>query len=255
MTIFWDTVRTTDKRKETIENLKRLGYNGVIWTTVVKSVEDIPQPPNRVADEEISFSSHQELQFHEKYRVTVVIEDAKTGTQLSNMISSLSGYDIIAVEPASLKALEFACQTLQVDIISIKMSTRLPFILKFSTIGAAIQRGLYFESYYASALRDPTCRRHLTCNFQSLLRSTRGKNIVLASQSKQLIQQRGPFDIVNLFTILGLSQEKGIQALSSNINAVLLHATSRRIYKSTIQVQDCPKDDFSERSSPEKVGN
>lgn len=111
------------------------------------------------------------------------------------------------------------------------MSARLPFYLKHSTVGLAVERGIYFELCYSAAIRgkephdkvfganavslerkvlilalclfhvgiiDATARRNLISNAQSLIRVTRGKNIILSSQAMKAMELRGPYDIVNL---------------------------------------------------------
>ena len=46
-----------------------------------------------------------------------------------------------------------ACGTFDVDIISLEMGNRLPFYFKHTTVGLAIDRGIYFEISYAPAIR------------------------------------------------------------------------------------------------------
>ena len=66
----------------------------------------------------------------------------------------LRSYDIFAVRPTSEKAFQAACLTLEgVDIISLDLSTRLPFQLKRPYIFGALARGVSFEISYGSALR------------------------------------------------------------------------------------------------------
>ncbi|KAG0331250.1 Ribonuclease P protein subunit p30 [Podila humilis] len=108
------------------------------------------------------------------------------------------------------------------------MSARLPFYLKHSTVGLAVERGIYFELCYSAAIRDATARRNLISNAQSLIRVTRGKNIILSSQAMKAMELRGPYDIVNFATLLGLNQAIAKDCLSSHCRAVSVHAETRR---------------------------
>ncbi len=62
-------------------------------------------------------------------------------------------YDILAVQPMTEKTLLHACSNLECDIITLDLSTRLPFFLKRSTLGIAIERGIFFEITYGASLR------------------------------------------------------------------------------------------------------
>jgi len=60
------------------------------------------------------------------------------------------------VNPTNEKLFQAACGTFEVDIISLDMSARLPFYLKHSTVGLAVERGIYFELCYGAAIRGTT---------------------------------------------------------------------------------------------------
>ena len=71
-------------------------------------------------------------------------------------------HDILAVQLATdlEKLFQRSCKTLDVDIIYLDMTERLPFYLKFPTVNAAIERGIHFEfgGYSSSAIRDSSLR-------------------------------------------------------------------------------------------------
>ncbi|KAG0327467.1 hypothetical protein BGZ99_007551 [Dissophora globulifera] len=118
-------------------------------------------------------------------RLTLVVDDISQNYGLNTNNPSVSSYDILAVQPTNEKLFQAACGTFEVDIISLDMSARLPFYLKHSTVGQAVER-------------DASARRNLISNAQSLIRVTRGKNIILSSQAMRAMELRGPYDIVNL---------------------------------------------------------
>ena len=62
------------------------------------------------------------------YRLTVATNDCNTLHCLTNPIAN--EYDIISIVPQSEKLFLQACSSLQVDMISLKMTERLDFHLK-----------------------------------------------------------------------------------------------------------------------------
>lgn len=86
-------------------------------------------------------------------RITIIVEDTAATYKLTASNSVLQAYDIVAVQPTTEKVFQAACKDAEVDIISLDLSGRLPFYLKHSTVGTAIQRGIYFEICYTPAIR------------------------------------------------------------------------------------------------------
>jgi RNase P subunit p30 len=64
-----------------------------------------------------------------------------------------ASYDILAVQPTSEKALQLACATLDIDIITFNASERMTYYPKRTTLRQAVDRGIYFELNYAPAIR------------------------------------------------------------------------------------------------------
>ncbi|GET04309.1 ribonuclease P protein subunit p30-like [Rhizophagus clarus] len=62
--------------------------------------------------------------------------------------------------------------TLEVDIITLEMGSRLPFYIKHGPVELAIERGVYFEICYAPAIRDSASRRQLYIQRAELVRVT-----------------------------------------------------------------------------------
>ncbi|XP_017157181.1 ribonuclease P protein subunit p30 isoform X2 [Poecilia reticulata] len=92
----------------------------------------------------------------------------------------------------------------------------------------AIDRGVVFEVSYASALRDSTMRRYTIANAVCLMESCKGKNVIVSSAAEKALELRGPYDIVNLGALFGLSDADSKEAVSSTCRAVLLHAETRK---------------------------
>ncbi|KAG5518930.1 hypothetical protein PMAC_002461 [Pneumocystis sp. 'macacae'] len=158
-------------------------------------------------------------------RVTIVLDE---GSQNYNLYSATDTFDILAVRPTSEKMFQHVCTSMDVDIISLDMSQRLPFYIKHSTVGVAITRGIRLEICYASGISDINCRRHLICNASALVRATRGKGIIISSEASNLMYCRSGYDIINLSTFWGLSQEKGRNAIGKEAKSVIIHGEARK---------------------------
>ncbi|ORX80935.1 PHP domain-like protein, partial [Anaeromyces robustus] len=142
---------------------------------------------------------------------------------------TISSYDIIAVQPQNEKIFQVACSVLDIDIISLDFSTRLPFYLKLPMVNLAIERGIHFEISYGASLRDISARKHLISNAANLVRVTRGKNIIISSEAQKALEIRGPYDVINLSSIFGLNQALAKNCLTRNCRNVILHS-SKYIY-------------------------
>ncbi|KAJ1566145.1 Ribonuclease P protein subunit p30, partial [Cladochytrium tenue] len=159
-------------------------------------------------------------------RFTLVLEDHAVNPDLGN--ANLASYDLLAVQPTTEKAFQLACLQLPVDVIAVDLGQRLPFYFRRTTVGAAVVRGVHFEIGYGPCIRDQTARRNLLSNAQALVNASGGKNIIITSQAQRAMDLRGPYDIVNLATLFGLSHDQAKKCLTSNCRSVLYHAATRR---------------------------
>lgn len=138
--------------------------------------------------------------------------------------NALLSYDLLSVRPTTEATFSVACLSLaelkpfSIDIISLDLSasSRLPFFLKRSTVGAALANGAVFEVCYGDALAQPESntggaeslarmeeeterkRRNVISGARELMRVTNGRGIILSSGASQLLGIRGPYDVVNL---------------------------------------------------------
>lgn len=138
-------------------------------------------------------------------------------------------YDLVAAVPQTEQLFEDCCRRLNIDLISLDLTERVPFRMSLPAVAAAIGRGVHFEICYAPALRDSATRRNIVANAQQLLRLTRGRNIVLSSGALRPMDLRGPHDVANLgISLLGMSHECAHKAVGSNLANVLMRAQLRR---------------------------
>ena len=166
-------------------------------------------------------------------RLTVPLEENSQMHQLAT--DAVLSYDILAVRPTTDKLFQQCCGNLDVDVISIDMTSRLPFYMKLPQVRQAIERGIHFEIVYSPAIRDNTQRRYIISNAMELVHVSKGKNIIISSEAGHQMDLRGPYDVANLGNLFGMKEEQCKAAVSGNVRAVLYHAEARRsTEKSTI---------------------
>ena len=160
-------------------------------------------------------------------RVTFTISDPSQNHRLSSLQLA---YKIVALRPTNEKALALCCQSLECDLISLDLSVRLPFILKFKTMAAALQRGIRFEICYSGGVLGggTEARRNLISGATALIRTTRGRGIIISSEAKNALGLRGPWDVVNIAAVWGLSQERGKEAVCEEARKVVQLARLKR---------------------------
>ncbi|KAL0824100.1 hypothetical protein Bca101_047777 [Brassica carinata] len=175
--------------------------------------------------------------FRQYTRVTVKLESKAQCLGLNSGNPVLKSYDIVAVRPMNQYAFDQACTKAEVDIISIDFSN-LPFRLMHPTVKAAIKRGVYFEIKYSDLLKDAENRRQAISNAQLLVDWTKGKNLIISSGSPSVTELRGPNDVINLMSLLGLSTERARAAVSKNCrNMIAKILKKKRFHKEAVKVE------------------
>lgn len=159
-------------------------------------------------------------------RITVLLDDQSQVHQLSS--EAVQTFDVLAVQPTTEKLYQQACKSLEIDIISLDMSRRLPFHLKFPTVHAAVERGVHFEIIYSTAFGGTTERTQLLAIAMDMVVFTKGKNIIVSSGAEHELDFRGPYDIVNLGLLFRFKEEQSKAAITKNCRAVLFHAQARK---------------------------
>ncbi|KAM8806045.1 ribonuclease P protein subunit p30 [Eudromia elegans] len=161
-------------------------------------------------------------------RLTLVVSDPSHCNLLRSTSANIRLYDIIAVFPKTEKLFHIACTTLDVDLVCINVTEKLPFYFRRPPVNVAIERGIYFELLYAPAIKDSTMRRYTISNAISLMQICKGKNIVISSAAERPLELRGPYDVANLGLLFGMSEGDAKAAVSTNCRATLLHGETRR---------------------------
>jgi ribonuclease P/MRP protein subunit RPP1 len=159
-------------------------------------------------------------------RLTVMVDDPALLHTLSS--PAAESYDLLAVCPASDKVFLQACSVLPIDIVTFNLAEKLPFVLRFSQISQAVERGLSLEICYSPALRGSSGRRNTLSSAQELVKGCRGKGVLVSSGGERALDFRPPLDVVNMSRLFGLTDIQCKAAITSVSRAALLHSRMRR---------------------------
>ncbi|KAM4525866.1 ribonuclease P protein subunit p30 isoform 1-T1 [Fundulus diaphanus] len=219
----------TKRMKSLIETAAHLGFSTVAINYVFEpkaKKQEVPSPmPISELIGKLPMVQGHSCPIRVLNRLTVVMSEA---SHFRPNASEYRPFDLLAVQPTTEKLFHAACMLCDVDIICILVTERLPFFFKRAPINGSIDRGVVFEVSYASALRDITMRRYTIANAVCLMESCKGKNVILSSAAEKALELRGPYDIVNLGVLFGLSDTDSKEAVTSTCRAVLLHAEARK---------------------------
>ncbi|XP_061315167.1 ribonuclease P protein subunit p30 [Pezoporus flaviventris] len=215
-----------------LETAAHLGYSAVALNHVIDFKEKKQEIVKPVSPSEL-FPSLPVVQGTSKRikvltRLTLVISDPSHCNLLRSTSPNIRLYDIIAVFPKTEKLFHIACTTLDVDLVCINVTEKLPFYFRRPPVNMAIDRGIYFELLYTPAIKDSTMRRYTISNAISLMQICKGKNIVISSAAERPLELRGPYDVANLGLLFGLSEGEAKAAVSTNCRATMLHGETRK---------------------------
>ncbi|KAG8221403.1 RNase P subunit p30-domain-containing protein [Butyriboletus roseoflavus] len=190
-------------------------------------------------------------------RLTINLdEDSEKGFGLTSPNGSIAdAYDLIALAPTTATTFSAACLThslpspLTAHIIALPLTLpRLPFHLKHTLVRTAIKNGAVFEVNYAGALGDPesshaslkvsdtglTAKRNWWAAAREVLRVTKGKGIIVSGGVIGEGDYRGPRDVQNLVSLLGLAQNLAHDASTVAPKSLVLRAQARKTYRTVL---------------------
>ncbi|XP_066141948.1 ribonuclease P protein subunit p30 isoform X1 [Euwallacea fornicatus] len=152
--------------------------------------------------------------------------------------SNFKKYDLIAVIPTTMQALAFVCSNLEADILSYDPQNKLNLKLNRKMYSQLIEKGFHFELTYAPAIQNSTKRKNLIS--LSHLYHTYGKscNIIFSSGATSPNFIRGPYDIISLGFLFGLSELQSKNSVLYCPRKVTLNALGRRHGKALMIVEN-----------------
>lgn len=208
----------------------KLGYEVVALNVVVGPQElgaknKIPEPPCYSLGQDVLASSRgRKLRI--LTRLTAILSDSAQSHRLFQSPVAKK-YDIIAVTPTQEKMFQQLCIQGDLDVLSLPLDAKLPFVVKRAQYGAATGRGVLFEVQYAPCLRDQTALRNTLANCQNLLHAGKGKGTIITSGSWLAQELRGPHDAANVGFLFGLSECTVCDSVYGNCKKVIAHAETR----------------------------
>ncbi|KAI7872530.1 RNase P subunit p30-domain-containing protein [Spinellus fusiger] len=160
-------------------------------------------------------------------RVTMVVEDTKANYQLTASNPLNAEIDILAVQPTNIDICKHACQTYDIDLISIDLSKKKMLPSHVAT-QVAISRGIFFEICYTQAYRDVDKRPVFYSNAKKLVELTRGKNIVFSSEALRALEIRSRSDLKIMGLLLGMTEAQVEASCGYNYARLLKKAETRK---------------------------
>ncbi|OVA18225.1 RNase P subunit p30 [Macleaya cordata] len=256
-------------RLKIVVKAMELGYSGVAYNRSMKGVMSdsdrctislFPLSSLLKASPTLSVSVkfHRELlrvplnsPFRQYTRLTVFVDNIVHAAALNSGNPVLKSYNLVAVKPLNQTVFDHACKVSEVDLIAIDFSEKLPFRLKLPMVKAAIKRGIYFEITYSHLISDVQSRRQMVTNAKLLVDWTRGKNLIFSSAASSANELRGPYDVANLSSLLGLTMERAKAAISKNCSSLIARALRRKqFYKEAIRVEGIPSGEQLDMKEP-----
>ncbi|XP_030665140.1 ribonuclease P protein subunit p30 isoform X2 [Nomascus leucogenys] len=176
-----------------VETAAHLGYSVVAINHIVDFKEKKQEIEKPVAVSEL-FTTLPIVQGKSRpikilTRLTIIVSDPSHCNVLRATSSRARLYDVVAVFPKTEKLFHIACTHLDVDLVCITVTEKLPFYFKRPPINV---------------------------------------NVIVSSAAERPLEIRGPYDVANLGLLFGLSESDAKAAVSTNCRAALLHGETRK---------------------------
>ena len=179
-----------------------------------------------VAEKISSMLTEKPMDFKILTRITVIVDNPDQVRCFQQ--EYIRSFDIIAIRPTNDKMFLQACMQMEhIDVISLDTDYKIPFKIKYSMVGAAIERGVFIELSYASAIRSSSLRRNVLANAVNLVKYCQGKGIILTSNGEHFMEIRAPKDVINLASMFGMKGSQANDTVCNSCRGVVLHAYAR----------------------------
>ncbi|KAL4711724.1 hypothetical protein ACJJTC_003491 [Scirpophaga incertulas] len=223
------------------DSLVKYGYNTIAINTIVEEGSDEPKKKKKKGDckekkdyipppVEIPSNVQDSVSLNILQRVTIEFSDSGIAHKI-NQSDNIKKYDIIAVIPKTLQAFQYACGSMDIDIITFEPESRISFKVSRKLYRQAIDRGIFFEIMYAPAIKDSTCRKNIISTAHVYHAVGRSKNIIVTSAAENNCQTRDVHDVINLGFIFGLNSMESLEVVRNNARRLIIKAEGRRCGK------------------------
>lgn len=225
--------------------LHKLGYNTVAINTYVEEAIEEPKKKKRKGEikEKKDFvpdpieipKDLDNTGLNILQRVTIEFSESSISHKF-NQSENIKKYDIIAVVPKTLQAFQYACATLDIEIITFIPESRLPFKVSRKLYNQAVERGIFFELMYSPAIKDSTSRKNIISMAHTYHAVGKSKNIIITSGADNLMYTRGVHDVINLGFILGLNSNLSLDSIRNNARQLIIKADGRKCGKNYMKI-------------------
>jgi len=231
--------KSVDELKEIISMAIQLGYDGIAFNHEVLTgrlsqndvVSNVPVNFDDLSSVMLQLKMSGKT-FQQFKRITMNIDEQNQLQTLHPSNPLLSDVDIIAIRPSDEKVFHQSLTNPNYDVVSFDLTQRLPFNLRPHTISLAIQQEIYFEICFSGLLKDNNSRRYVISNALSIIRATRGRNIIFSSGASDVMELRGPYDLANLGrTLFDFEFAKSKNSLSKLPRLVVKHGETRKTFR------------------------
>lgn len=198
-------------------------------------------------------------------RITLIVNDSSKIPSLNKLNNY---FDIIAIQPNNEKALQLTVMNLEIDLLTINLSNKLNFFLKFKTLHSAIEKGIKFEINYSQLIsgnegyinnetNSNLIKKNFFNNVLQLIRGTRSNGLVISSGAQNPLQLRNINDIIILLSTLGLNKNKSKKFITEIPEKVLINGKLKsKSHRQTIVLNDNEKfieEDYNENTETDKL--
>lgn len=226
---------------EKIECFEKLGYSTIALNTYVEEPTGEPKPKKKKGESREKkdyipelFNIPKEVTESSKLNILqrVTIEFSESGiAHKLNQSENLKKFHIIAVVPKTLAAFQYACASMDIDIISLESSGRIPFKVNRKLYKQAIDRGIFFELMYSPAIKDSSARKNIITTAHNYYAVGKSKSIIITSGADDYMYLRGVQDVIGIGFLFGLNSNEGMESIRSNARRLILKAEGRRLGK------------------------
>lgn len=222
MTLYYDLNVMTDSKDEqaTLRMLSDLGYHVVALSTTLTSSKRPSGPASKVKE----YGKLKVLR-----RANIIVNDTSDIALISSS-QTTELFDIVAVTPTNDKLLQMCLQADGVDIVSLDVSNRQLFYVKRPHVHVAQAKGIVFEFCYSSGLRGHEELRNFVSNCSQIASVADSSSIIFSSGAQHVMELRAPLDVLNLGTLMSISDVGCRNAVSVNAQHVVQHGHVRRTY-------------------------
>lgn len=230
-----------------LQSIEKLGFHTIAVNSHIEEVSDEPKKKKKKGEPrtnpdffpspiEIPKDISDNTKLNILQRITIEFSDSSIAHRMTQS-ENLKKYDIIAVVPKTLQAFQYACGTMDIDIISFEPLTRSSFKVTRKLYRQAVDRGLFFELMYAPCIKDPTAMKNIISTSHNYHAVGKSKNIIITSSTENPMYLRDVHDVVNLGFLFGLNNNQSLEVIRNNPRKIILKAEGRRSGKLFLKIR------------------